>query len=114
LSVVGRFLEHSRVFYFRHGAEDPQNGEFYLGSADWMYRNLNARVEAIVPVDEPALRQRLWEILSVVLRDERQAWEMQSDGTYKQRGAGNSENSPGSHDVFMRIIRERSKLASVV
>ena len=49
ISVIGRFLEHSRIFYFRNGAADPVDGEFYIGSADWMYRNLHARVEADRP-----------------------------------------------------------------
>ena len=49
-SVVDRFLEHSRIFYFRSAAADELDGEFYIGSADWMYRNLLARVEAVVPV----------------------------------------------------------------
>ena len=51
ISVIGRFLEHSRIFYFRNGADDPVDGEFYIGSADWMYRNLLARVEAVVPIE---------------------------------------------------------------
>ena len=85
ISVIGRFLEHSRIFHFRNGAETPQDGEFYIGSADWMHRNLEERVEAITPVTVPALRARLWEILEVSLQDQRQAWEMQPDGSYRQR-----------------------------
>ncbi len=84
-SIIGRFLEHSRVFYFRNGQEDPLEGEFYLGSADWMSRNLNDRVEAITPVEMRSLRERLWEILSTMLVDQRQAWEMNADGAYRQR-----------------------------
>ena len=63
VSVIGRFLEHSRIFYFRNGAEHELDGEFYIGSADWMYRNLDARVEAVTPIETRALRQELWTIL---------------------------------------------------
>jgi polyphosphate kinase len=85
ISVIGRFLEHSRIFHFANGVEDPIEGEYYLGSADWMHRNLTARVEAITPVEPRALRERLWEILDVSLKDQRQAWDMQGDGSYVQR-----------------------------
>ena len=70
-SVIGRFLEHSRVFYFRNGAANEIDGEFYIGSADWMHRNLEARVEVITPVDDASARRRLWEILQVQLGDQR-------------------------------------------
>jgi polyphosphate kinase len=91
-SIVGRFLEHSRIFYFANGAEHPAAGEYYIGSGDWMFRNLSRRVEAAAPVKERALRQRLWEVLEACLRDERQAWEMRSDGSYvQQRPADNAD-----------------------
>jgi polyphosphate kinase len=85
LSVIGRFLEHSRIYHFRNGAESDPEGEFYIGSADWMPRNLERRVEAVTPVDAPDLRARLWEILEVHLRDQRSAWDMHADGSYTQR-----------------------------
>ncbi|MFN7729176.1 MAG: polyphosphate kinase 1 [Bdellovibrio sp.] len=85
MSVIGRFLEHSRFFYFRNGAIDPLDGEFFLGSADWMYRNLHARVECIVPIIERALREKLWELLQMHLKDQRQTWDMHLDGSYVQR-----------------------------
>ncbi len=85
ISILGRFLEHSRLFYFRAGADQPEQGEFYLGSADWMYRNLEMRVEVVTPVEEPALRERLWSIFQVMLADQRQAWDMQPGGGYIQR-----------------------------
>ena len=75
-SIIGRFLEHSRIFYFANGASDPRNGDFYIGSGDWMERNLSWRVEVVAPVIAPALRQRLWEILEINLNDSRQAWIM--------------------------------------
>lgn len=84
-STIGRFLEHSRIFYFRNGAADPVDGEFYIGSADWMYRNLHARVETVTPIYDRYLRARCWEFLQLYLNDSRQTWEMKSDGSYKQR-----------------------------
>jgi polyphosphate kinase len=85
VSVIGRFLEHSRIYYFQNGADDPVNGDFFIGSADWMERSLSRRVEAITPIETPALRRRLWQILRISLEDRRQAWDMNSDGSYTQR-----------------------------
>jgi polyphosphate kinase len=106
ISIIGRFLEHSRVYYFQSGAEDPRAGEFYLGSADWMHRNLSERVEAITPVEAPGLRRRLFEFLEIMLRDQRQAWDMQPDGTYVQRqpppGAARPE-ALGTQQVLMDL-----------
>jgi polyphosphate kinase len=80
-SVVGRFLEHSRIYYFENGG-DP---EYYVGSADWMTRNLDHRVEAVAPVTDPTLRQQLRFVLEVMLHDNRTSWEMDADGSYTQR-----------------------------
>lgn len=85
VSIIGRFLEHARIFHFANGSDDPLEGEFFIGSADWMHRNLSARVEAITPIDPRHLKARLWEILEINLADHRQAWDMQPDGTYRQR-----------------------------
>jgi polyphosphate kinase len=113
-SIIGRFLEHSRIFYFANGSEDPLQGDYIIGSADWMYRNLSRRVEAAVPVVEPALRERLWEILSVSLVDQRQAWHMQSDGSYQQGqpapDAGPTERA-GTHAWLMFRTRARQSPA---
>ncbi|HEX4925246.1 MAG TPA: hypothetical protein VFV50_14225, partial [Bdellovibrionales bacterium] len=106
ISVIGRFLEHSRLYYFRNGAKDPLDGEFYIGSADWMYRNLNSRVEAIVPVEERALREKLWDVLQIMLNDQRQAWDMQPDGTYVQRLPVTETQQTGSHAQLMKIARK--------
>jgi len=83
-SIVGRFLEHSRIFWFGAGKDDPLDGDFFIGSADWMYRNLQTRVEAATPIESRELRRDLWEVLRVCLEDRRSAWEMQADGTYRQ------------------------------
>jgi len=105
-SVIGRFLEHSRIFYFRNGAGEELDGEFYIGSADWMYRNLQARVEVITPVQSRPLRQRLWGILKTLLEDPRSAWDMRSDGSYAQRVAPDHE--PGSQQVLMNLARQHA------
>ena len=80
-SIVGRFLEHSRVFYFRVGDEET----LYLSSADWMGRNMFRRIELAWPVDDPAMRQRLIdETLTAYLHDERDAWQMMPGGHYER------------------------------
>jgi polyphosphate kinase len=109
-SVVGRFLEHGRVFHFANGQANPLDGEFYIGSADWMDRNLSRRVEAVAPVVVRHLRERLWEDLLVQLEDRRNAWQMQPDGTYVQLHAeeGASEVArEGTHATHMRRTRAR-------
>jgi polyphosphate kinase len=95
ISVIGRFLEHSRIYYFQNGAADPIQGDYFFGSADWMERNLSRRVEAITPIEAPALRRRLWQILQVSLEDRRQAWDMRTDGSYIQRTPGPNERPDG-------------------
>jgi len=83
-SVVGRFLEHSRIFWFQAGKENPLDGDMYIGSADWMYRNLQTRVEAATPILLAEHRARLWEVIQTCLNDCRQSWQMRGDGTYQR------------------------------
>ncbi len=80
-SLVGRWLEHSRVYWFSAGGAEA-DGEFYIGSADMMDRNLDRRVEAIVPVESPELCARLWEILEVELTDDARTWMLDSAGRW--------------------------------
>lgn len=82
-STIGRFLEHSRIFWFGNGKADPLDGDFYIGSADWMYRNLNTRVECAAPIEARRHRERLWEILQFHMTDRRQRWVMKPDGVYE-------------------------------
>ena len=77
-SVIGRFLEHSRLFWFANNGA----AELYLGSADWMERNLDRRVEAVVPVQDSQLCISLEWLLQLYLNDQRAAWRLQSDGRY--------------------------------
>ena len=83
-SIIGRFLEHSRIFYFANGKDEPLTGDFFIGSADWMTRNLSKRIEVVTPVLAHIPRQRLWTILDICLHDTRQAWVLGSDGNYSQ------------------------------
>jgi polyphosphate kinase len=103
--VIGRFLEHSRIFYFRNGAEDPIDGEFFIGSADWMYRNLHARVEAVVPLLDRTLREKCWEILQFYLSEKRQAWKMLPDGTYRKEPSSDE----GIHYRLIQLAQQRVK-----
>jgi polyphosphate kinase len=97
ISIIGRFLEHSRIFYFYNGGQE----EVYIGSADWMTRNLTRRVEAVTPIAEPAIAKELEEILGIMLSDNRQAWELQSDGSYIQRRAANQGQESSTHVILM-------------
>jgi len=83
-SIVGRFLEHSRIWYWENGGAP----EYYFGSPDWMPRNLDRRVECVVPVEDPLLHPRVKSLLDTCLVDNRQAWELKPDGTYVQRLPG--------------------------
>jgi polyphosphate kinase len=91
-----------RVFFI-FGHEDPLKGEFYIGSADWMYRNLHARVEAVVPILDDHLKEKLWEIIQISLKDKRQTWDMQSDGKYIQR----KSDEPGVHQILMSLTKQK-------
>jgi polyphosphate kinase len=110
-SVIGRFLEHSRIFYFAAGSDQPFDGDFFIGSADWMYRNLSSRVEVVAPVTARSARERLWEILDITLRDQRQAWEMQPDGSYQQLRSpsqGDSTAVLGTQQTLIDLTKSRS------
>jgi polyphosphate kinase len=84
-SIVGRYLEHARIYRFAHGAPDG-GASYHIGSADLMPRNLDRRVEALAPVEDVGLRDRLDEIIDVNLRDDALAWEMLPDGTWRHVG----------------------------
>jgi polyphosphate kinase len=107
-SIIGRFLEHSRIFHFANGCENQVDGEFFIGSADWMYRNLSNRIEVVTPVLAPAAKERLWQILDICLRDRRQAWTLDSEGHYTQTRPENHGDGPealGTHMVLMNVAR---------
>jgi polyphosphate kinase len=111
-SIIGRFLEHSRILYFAAAHEDPLHGEFFIGSADWMYRNLSKRVEVVTPVFVKELKERLWEVLNICLRDRREAWVLSEDGKYSQLhpdGADHGAEALGTHETLMELATRRSE-----
>ena len=97
-SIVGRFLEHSRIWLFQNGRQRS----YYIGSADLMPRNLDQRVEAVTPVSDPDLTERLQEILDVMLSDNVQAWELGPEGGWQRRELAEGERPVATH----RILRE--------
>jgi polyphosphate kinase len=107
ISILGRFLEHDRIFYF-HNRGQPKA---YIGSADWRRRNLEERVEAMVPIDDPALQQRLREMLDIALADNRSAWEMRVDGRYLLRYPQSGEPVRNYQDILMQRAREGQLLS---
>ena len=106
VSVVGRFLEHSRIYYFRNGGDE----EYYIGSADLMKRNLEQRVEIVVPVEAPALRADLRTVLDLHMADERNAWDMQPDGTYVQRRSDDPD-ALGCQQKLIALAENRLRAA---
>jgi len=87
ISIIGQFLEHSRIFWFNNGGSP----EVFIGSADWMTRNLDRRVEAITPVEDLALRQKLERLLDLYFSDNRGSWIMHSNGQFTAREAAEGE-----------------------
>ncbi|MGH7559430.1 MAG: polyphosphate kinase 1 [Gemmatimonadales bacterium] len=103
LSIVGRFLEHSRAWHFHNAG----NEEVYIGSADWMDRNLDRRIEAAAPVGDAAHRATVRELLELMWRDNRQGWELAADGTWTQRQPGEAEIA--THKAMIERYREPVK-----
>ena len=102
-SLVGRFLEHSRVFWFSNGGRE----ELYIGSADWMPRNLNDRVELMIPVEDSDCRNRIKEMLHMELSDNQKAHIMQPDGTWRKVIA--QENQFCAQNNFQILAEKRDK-----
>lgn len=105
ISILGRFLEHDRIFYF-HNNDQPL---VYIGSADWRNRNLQDRVELITPIEEPALRERLIQILEDAMSDNRLAWDLDAEGYYRLRQAADGETERNFHELLMKQARKRAK-----
>lgn len=106
ISIIGRFLEHDRIMYFYNDGR-PQ---VYIGSADWRPRNLDRRVEAVVPIEDPNLTARLRELLDICLADNRHAWDLQSDGQFIQRRPGKDEVERSTHHLLMEAALQSSPL----
>ncbi|MGF1528842.1 MAG: polyphosphate kinase 1 [Candidatus Competibacterales bacterium] len=107
VSIVGRFLEHTRIYYFRNGGDE----EYFIGSADGMERNLESRVEVVAPVEPEGLRVHLRQMLDIQLGDQRSAWEMQPDGQYRQRKPpeDDPEAAKGSHEQLIALTEQRHR-----
>jgi polyphosphate kinase len=110
-SIIGRFLEHSRIFHFANGQENPVDGEFLIGSADWMYRNLSKRIEVMTPILAAGAKKKLWEILDICLRDRRQAWILENTGNYSRLEPEQHADGPeaiGTDETLMKLTRDRA------
>lgn len=105
ISIVGRFLEHSRIFYF-HNNDDP---DLFIGSADWMRRNLEDRVEIVAPVIDAEAKARLCRTLAFALADNRLAWELHADGRYVLRTPPEGAEELAFHDILMKRARRRTE-----
>ena len=103
VSIIGRFLEHARIYYFRNGGDE----EYLIGSADCMKRNLESRVEVVVPVEDAPLRHELRAMLDAQLAPGRGSWAMQSDGTYLPRWTSDARPSPQQGLIDLAAKRQK-------
>ncbi|MGD8445809.1 MAG: polyphosphate kinase 1 [Desulfobacterales bacterium] len=103
VSIVGRFLEHARIYYFKNSGEE----EYFMGSADLMKRNLESRVEVVVPVENKTLQTRLREVLDIQINNKRSVWDMQPDGTYVQRQPGDKDDKRTVHEILIDLAESR-------
>lgn len=110
-SVVGRFLEHSRVYHFGAGTIEPADGDWYISSADWMYRNLSNRVEVACPVRDPDAKARIARMFAVHFADHRNAWDLTTQGAYTRRTppADAAPDSPEALGTFETLMREAGR-----
>lgn len=108
-SIVGRFLEHSRVFYFRAGAEKPEEGLVFMGSADWMFRNLAHRIEVVCPILTQSLKSEIYFMLQTTLREDWQTWQLQPDGNYKRLMPSAHSGSPHTQELLMEHAIKNSR-----
>jgi polyphosphate kinase len=108
VSIVGRFLEHGRIFYFRNGGAE----DYLIGSADCMKRNLESRVEVVAPVEDPQLRKELRIVLDLQLRPNRCQWEMLADGSYARTAAADA--SPACQQAMIDFAETRQTEATKV
>ncbi|MBD3617128.1 MAG: polyphosphate kinase 1 [Gracilimonas sp.] len=101
-SIIGRYLEHSRVYYFNHRGEH----KYFIGSADWMHRNLDARVEAITPIENENLKKYLQFVLNIYFNDNKQRWLLNADGSYDRAKKIKGSSKLSAHDFLMNHMKE--------
>ena len=106
-STLGRFLEHGRIYRF----ENDGNPEFFIGSADWMQRNLSRRMETVMPVTDPNLKQELEQTLQVYENDNCSAWDMKPDGRYVRRVPRKGTKRRAAQDVFIDLVSRQPQVA---
>jgi polyphosphate kinase len=108
IGVIGRFLEHARIYYFHNNGDE----EYFIGSADLMQRNLESRVEVVTPVEDEKLRQELRLIIDVQLSSRKHVWEMQPDGSYIERKEASGKKSLSPQETFIQLAQKRMAAAS--
>lgn len=102
ISILGRHLEHSRIYYFGDGRKKSQEGRFYVGSSDMMRRSFHERVELVAPIESPEVKEKVWDYLKLLMDENCSRWEMQSDGTYRRFSGKNY------FDIHTRLIESFS------
>lgn len=110
ISIVGRFLEHTRIFYFKNNGDE----EYFIGSADLMKRNLESRVEVVTPIEDQGCKKRLREILDIQLNNKRSVWDMQQDGTYIKRKPKSGEDSWTVQEILIELADKRLAASPIV
>ena len=103
VSIVGRFLEHTRIYYFRNGGDE----EYFIGSADAMKRNLEYRVEALISIQSPSIREQLKEFMDLQFNDKVSAWELCEDGHYEPVNANPRKGAEGCQEKLIKLAEKR-------
>ncbi len=109
VSIVGRFLEHTRIYYFKNSGEE----EYLIGSADLMKRNLESRVEVVVPIEKAEFKKSLREMLEVQFTNTRSVWDMDSEGKYQQRNPAAKDDDSTVQEILIRKAIERLEKSPV-
>lgn len=104
-SIIGRFLEHSRIFFFSNGVEGE--GQYYIGSADWMHRNLHGRVEVMTPLYDESIQKIIKDYIEIIFQDKRTLWTLMSDGSYKLK---KSAQTKAAQEMMMDYMNELYKV----